>query len=69
MNPTESKPNQELVWQAYSYSNWESLWPYADGIMLLEILLGAGLVVGAVVAALVYLDCVRRALPARSRLA
>jgi len=37
--------------------------------MLLEILLGAGLVVGAVVAALVDLDCGRRALPARSRLA
>lgn len=36
---------------------------------LLEILLGAGLVVGVVVAGLVYLDCVRRGLPMPDRFA
>ena len=35
---------------------------------LFEILLGAGLAVGVIVAGLVYLDCVRRELPVPSRL-
>lgn len=34
----------------------------------LEILLGVGLVAGAIVSALVYLDCVRRGMPPASRL-
>jgi len=46
-----------------------TVYAYADIMALLEILLGTGLVVGAVVAGLVYLDCVQRGLPAPTRLA
>ncbi len=46
----------------------DSLSAYADIMPLLEILLGTGLVAGAGIAGLVYLDCVWRGLPFTSRL-
>lgn len=49
-----------------SYPNGDGLPVYTDNMPLLIILIGVGLVIGVVGAVLVYLDSVRRGLPAAS---